>query len=241
MKKDLSRTEDKQIYLSENRYKDPKEATKFILKESSKYLTPGVRVADIGCAAGEFLFHLNDNYPDIELYGFDVVPELIEKARTMVPKANFQTGSLLERSMAPSNHFDVIYVQGVLSIFDEIEPLISNLVEWSKPGGRIFVFGMLNEYDVDVLMKYQKSEFAEGHWEKGWNLFSQSTYRKFFSKNNSRVENFKRFALPIDLEFNGDPARTWSIKQNDGSRLVRNGLGQIVDLFLTEVSVNSSK
>ena len=40
---------------------------------------------------------------------------------------------------------------GVLSIFDDIEPLITNLIHWTRPNGKIYIHGMF--YDIDVYTK----------------------------------------------------------------------------------------
>jgi len=69
------------LYLKENRYKKRKEVFKFIIKESFsiKDFDSKISVCDVGCAAGEFLYYINSLAPKIELTGFDVMQELIEK------------------------------------------------------------------------------------------------------------------------------------------------------------------
>src|SRR5437660_1616480 len=83
----VERTHDKQIYLHESRYDDPKELFKLVgaLARQSGALAPGRYVCDFGCAAGELLHYFSRLEPAAVLRGFDVVPELIDKARQNVP------------------------------------------------------------------------------------------------------------------------------------------------------------
>jgi trans-aconitate methyltransferase len=149
---EIRRTHDKDLYLAENRYEQPKEISKRLaaLVEEAGLHRPGTVVADFGCAAGEFLFFLRRLWPEVELLGFDVVPELIVKARARVPSVTFREGSVLDTAILPKSSMDVAFLSGVHSIFDDFEPCFSNLIEWTRPGGRVYVFGMFNPFPVDV-------------------------------------------------------------------------------------------
>ena len=52
------------------------------------------RILDIGCATGDFLYYLKGLYPDGEFTGIDVMPELLEQARSEVPSVKFSTGNI---------------------------------------------------------------------------------------------------------------------------------------------------
>ena len=71
------------LYLRENRYKKPKDFAKHIdqtlkknIKKNKKY-----RVLDVGCAAGELLYLLEQKYKNFELTGVDIRKDLLKKAK----------------------------------------------------------------------------------------------------------------------------------------------------------------
>jgi trans-aconitate methyltransferase len=132
------------LYLNENRYEGTKESFKFTLKTALEFSDRMPRsILDVGCAAGEFPFFLVRAIEGAHIHGMDVMPELVEKARQVVPEAEFFVGSVLDPE-ATSGAFDMVFLVGVHSIFDEIEPWLSNLLKWTNPGGTVAVFGLIN-------------------------------------------------------------------------------------------------
>src|SRR3990167_37337 len=93
-KLNFERVHDKKIYLEEDRYDKPKEIFKILgnLALQSGVLKEGSKVGDFGCASGEFLYYLSQRYPTAKYYGYDVVPDLVEKARERVPGVEFFHG-----------------------------------------------------------------------------------------------------------------------------------------------------
>lgn len=74
------------LYLKENRYENPKKKHKDLVKVILKLL-PEIKkidmpIRDIGCAAGELIYHLNKKTKSsITLAGYDIVNKLINKAK----------------------------------------------------------------------------------------------------------------------------------------------------------------
>lgn len=238
----IQRTHDKEIYTVENRYENPKEVTRKLtsLVLESSVLKKGSKIADVGCAAGEFLFHLQRSFPDAQYTGYDPVPELLEKARQVVPKVTFKQGSVLDRGMIEKHSQDVVFLQGVHSIFDEIEPCFGNLIEWTKPGGRVYVFGPFNPNPVDVFVKYHlHSDPNPNHLEPGWNIFSRASVSKFVdSKVGPGKHRYIPFEMSNDLPRNSeDPVRSWTFQDNQSRRLFTNGLCLLLPLEILEISV----
>ena len=119
------------LYLSEQRYDRPKEAFKFMVRRAdqrARTSAPGAIVCDIGCAAGEFAYFLTQQWPEAEIIGYDVLPELVERAREMVPKATFACGSVLDANMMAPGSADIIFMAGVLSIFDDYRDTLNNVI-----------------------------------------------------------------------------------------------------------------
>ena len=229
------RTHDKAIYLKENRYDRPKEIFKVLgdLTERDGPVKKGAVMADFGCAAGEFLYFLGQRFPETERLGFDLVPELIAKAETMVPGAKFTVGSVLDRFLTAEASIDYAYLQGVLSIFDEFETTLDNLIAWTRPGGRIYVFGVFNPFPVDVWVRYRLADDPHrDHREPGWNMFSKKSISDFLNKRLGAGRHYYQpFAMPFDLEKqDDDPVRSWTMKDEAGARLFTNGLSLLLNL-----------
>ena len=226
----LIRTHD-HIYLSENRYKKPKEMFKFIEKKAfrKKEYKEKNLICDFGCAAGEFLYYLEKKRPNNEYFGTDIRSDLLSKAKRILPKIKFFKKSVLKINSFPKKSFHKSFLSGVHPIFDEFERCFSNLIYWTKNSGKIFIFDMFNPYPVDVLIKYRNSSDynKNGNYESGWNNFSQKSV-SIFLKKQKRVKNFSfhEFEMPFDLKKQKDPVRSWTIKSNN-RRLMINGLSII--------------
>jgi SAM-dependent methyltransferase len=225
----ITRTHDL-LYLDENRYENTKESFKFligVIAQSFEINRDNVVISDFGCAAGELLYYLKACAPDASLEGYDLLPELVEKAKKIVPEVKFTVGSVLDNGMIENNHSDVSLLVGVHSIFDEFETCFNNLIAWTRPAGRVYVFGMFNPYPLDVFVKYRPTEnYGSDTVESGWNIFSEASVSRFLD-NHKKVAKHKfiPFEIPIDLsKHQDDPARSWTIKDEKGGRIITNGL-----------------
>jgi len=232
----MARTADKELYLKENRYDSPKEYFKFVGSKALPFLNPGDSVIDHGCAAGEFAFYLYKQAPQLKIHGFDLVPELISKAQAVLPEVQFSVGNVLDPVLHQNDSWNAQFLQGVHSIFDDLDPLLANLVNWAAPGGKIWIFGNFNPYSVDVLIKYKSSDKSQLDWEAGWNKFSLKTVENLLKMHAVEKPVVHSFQMPFDLHEQDDPARSWTFIDKEGKRLFRNGLGLIIDLYLIEIT-----
>ena len=85
------------LYLKENRYKKPKEITKLLTNKIIKIHKKKriFDIADIGCAAGEFLYHIKNNLININFCGFDINHLLLDKGKNRVKNVEFVNKSIL--------------------------------------------------------------------------------------------------------------------------------------------------
>jgi len=233
------RTHDK-IYLSENRYRKPKEMFKFIEKRAfgKKKIKRKEIVSDIGCAAGEYLFYLKKKHPEKSFIGIDVREDLLKKAKKFLPDVDLKKGSVLNKNIAKANVFHKTFLIGVHPIFDSFEKCFANLIYWTKPKGKIFICEMFNPYPVDVLIKYKLSKnYKKKLFESGWNIFSKDSVSNFLRKQK-KVKSFKfeEFVMPFDLKRQKDPIRSWTIKTKK-TRLMVNGLSIIQPQTLLTINL----
>ncbi len=229
------------FYLTEDTTDNPKESFKFTTELIRKYLGTikgEISIADWGCATGAFPHYLNRQFPDARIIGFEFLESLLDEARNRFPDLQFRHGSLLD-SNSNTELFDITTVLGVISIWDNVEPVLENLVNWSKKGGKILILGMFNKADVDVYIKYALSSNYESNvLESGWNIVSRSTITRLL--NNLGVESivFHDFVIGIDLpEHPTDPLRSWTQKSINGDRFITNGLSLIQPLAILEITV----
>lgn len=230
------------LYLSEQRYDRPKEAFKFMVRRADhrvRTLAPGAIVCDIGCAAGEFAYFLNQHWPEAEISGYDVLPELVERAKEMVPKATFRCGSVLDSTMMAPESADIIFMAGVLSIFDDYRDTLNNVISWLKPGGNAIIFGIFNPSPLDVLIRSRAADAPlQAPWETGWNVFSVASIEAFLLRHAARPQfEFQPFTIPIDLPPNpADPLRSWTTPLQGGERMIVNGLCLVHHFMTLEIT-----
>ncbi len=71
------------------------------------------RILDVGCGLGDFAGYLKTRFNDFDYEGFDVVPEMIEKAKIKYPQEKFK---LTEIDDYLEQVFDYAFASGVFSI-----------------------------------------------------------------------------------------------------------------------------
>jgi SAM-dependent methyltransferase len=238
----VQRTHDHKIYLNEDRYAEPvvKEIHKTLASNAieSGVLQNGSIVCDFGCATGEFEYHLSSRFPDAEYHGYDVVPELVNKARQMVPNGVFEEGSVLNEKLLAPNFADISFMIGVHAGFDDFVPSFSNLINWTKKGGRIYVFGPFNPYPVDVWAVCRRADDSDPtHREPGWNIFSKATVGQFLDEAVGKGNyEFRAFEMPFDLPPHADdPLRSWTFLDQQGRRQLTSGLGLTFPMEFLEI------
>lgn len=233
-KQNVQRTHD-HFYLNVDRKEHPKEYFKFVHEQVLEHAGSlnGKSVLDIGCATGEFLHFVQSSFPSASLNGVDVMPDLLERARQVVPKASFSEADISSNHFQASAKYDAVFMLGVHSIFDDLKWL-DNSVALLKPGGYFFCFGIFNPVDIDVFIKARKR--GSDTLESGWNVISKSTVHDHL-KNLGLEGAFVPWSISIPVSANqADPLRSWTVQQADGSFEIRNGLQLVHTFHLLRVS-----
>jgi len=92
-----------------NKIEDLYESEKFFLPG---ILFPGVKVLDIGCAAGGFYNIMCNLQSKIEYVGIDISPLLIKKARDKYPEVKFLTANAISLPFK-KGEFNIVFSSGV--------------------------------------------------------------------------------------------------------------------------------
>lgn len=217
------RTHDK-FYLNEN-YKDtPKEYFKFlhkeILEDNNLKSDSQFTLLDIGCETGSFLYYIRKLYPNSELTGMDIMKELLSHVNDRLPSNSIKTvlADISNKETLLNEKYDIVTMSGVLSIFDNYKEVIYNALDFVKEGKTLYIFGIFNPKNVDVLIKTKNPDKEDDLWEKGWNYISQKSIVNLCNKMNVGCE-FIPFKIDMDIkEHTDDPLRSWTIKMEGGGK-----------------------
>lgn len=212
-----------ELYLKSNRYNNPKESSKMLLKLLKKrnLKNKNIKILEIGCANGELIYFLKKKLGNkIQFYGFDIRQDLLNKAKKKLPDVHFKKVDITKK-IKISEKFDIIICAGIICIFDELNIFFKNLKQISKPNNRIFIFDKLNEYDFNVFNKYKDINLKRNILQSGWNIWSINYLKKFLRSKKLLIH---KFTIKIDLKKRGnDLLRAWTIKV-DNKRYFTNAL-----------------
>ena len=226
-----------ELYLKENRYENPKENFKFIIKILKKNINKNrnYKLLDVGCANGELIYNLDKNFKNLELSGCDIRNDLIRKAKeNLNKKIKFYQRDISKNKLVIGK-FDIIICAGTISCFDNINLILKNLMSNLKKDGQIYIFSNLNEYDFNVFTRYEDIKYKKGVMQTGWNVWSKTTIKKFFVQRNKKVKFYKFFSKKVRKQNKKDKIRTWTIKLN-GKNYFTNGLTIIQNQYLVKIS-----
>ena len=120
---------------------------------------------------------------------------------------------------------------GVHSCFDEPEKLLRKLIKITNPKGKILIFGIFNNYDLDTLIYYKRSE--DKNYNRGYNYFSIKSMTKIIENfREIKKFSFNSFLPSKSIKKSNDKLRSWSEKSNK-RKILKNGFMDIKLYFLT--------
>ena len=217
----MKRTHDK-FYLNENN-KNDKESFVAVADVISRQKFSSI--ADVGCATGAFPHYLKKRFPSSHIEGIEYLDSLLNKAVTDFPNISFSKGNVLDKESV-TKKFDVITMLGVLELFDDCHTVLRNVLSWLNPKGRLILNNLINEYDIDVFIKYRSSSdnYIETELESGWNIISKKSLELFTKQNNSRLVSCEDFSISVDLPKQRDVMRSWTETNLSGSKDIFNAL-----------------
>jgi SAM-dependent methyltransferase len=105
---------------------------------------------DVGCGFGGLLKHLKSREATCDYMGIDIVPSMIEHARTQFPDARFEVGDILE--FQPTRKFDYVVCNGILTqkldftipVFDQfVRRVVRRMFEVADHG---IAFNLMTSY-----------------------------------------------------------------------------------------------
>lgn len=228
-------------YVSQGLREEPKETFKFLNKliaenhQESKMLS----LVDVGCACGDFLQLIAREHPTFSLVGMDYQEEYVYETSKRLPRVEAVRFDITEPLAEEfQNRFDIVTMIGFHAKFDEPKDWLANGLQMLTSGGVLYALGPFNVYPFDVFVKYKHSEDPPDMRHPGFNLLSMESVEHYLATQGGTCEWLK-FELPIDLPIQEDnPVRTWTFKDENGRRLVVNGLGVIQSQYVVVIRKN---
>jgi SAM-dependent methyltransferase len=189
---------------------------------------------DIGCANGALIDYLQSISNNINFIGTDIENDFINLCKKNIVNASFYLDDLRYKPNKSLPLGDIIYLSGVHSHFDDPEIFLNGCIKRSNKGSKIIINGLFNPFDIDILIKYKKSN--DYNLKKklvnqtGWNMFSIKTMKHLLYKNK-KINNFKfiKINFPKSLKVQKDRynrIRSWTQNINDKNYFT-NGLNMI--------------
>ncbi len=97
------------------------------------YLSPGARVADLGCSYGSLTELLAQSPLQLEVHGCDLAPALVDAASLRVPSARLQVADMTALPYA-DDFFDSAFLIEVMEHLDQPVTALSEIKRVLKPG-----------------------------------------------------------------------------------------------------------
>ncbi|MCK8495197.1 class I SAM-dependent methyltransferase [Spirosoma sp. RP8] len=89
-------------------------------------------LVDIGCGDGMYTHNIKQNFPQLEVYGFDPAESAIQIAQRNYPSVHFETINLLDDQLPiPAKKYDVAVIRGVLHHLSDQQKAITNAFKLS--------------------------------------------------------------------------------------------------------------
>jgi trans-aconitate methyltransferase len=197
------------------------------------YSSPNSTILDIGCADGLFISEVAKELPKALVTGIDISSKLIAAANA---KECQNCSFLVEdaEKFEPNKKFDLIIASGILSVFDNFELILNQWTSWLENTGRLIIFGRFNSSDVDVKVSF-RNNYKKSDWEGGLTSYSIQTIGRFLDHLGLGYE-FSKFIFSGDLPKSEDPIRTYTVKTEDGEKLVVNGANLIAEHFFLTIN-----
>jgi len=209
------------------------ERTNFLLKHINKAIDKKThyKLLDLGCSKGEMIYLLKESFENIDFTGIDISEDLLDiaKKEIFLKSVKFIQDDISTFSL--KENFDIVLMSGVISIFDDYEKILLNVLNHMKKGSVGFIFGAFNQDDIDVLIRYKNNYVGSNEWESGWNLFSLKRINQFLEYHSKSVEIIK-FNLNKKMKKKKNPVSSYTLELQNNSNLIVTGGGVIRDFYL---------
>ncbi|HEX6370113.1 MAG TPA: class I SAM-dependent methyltransferase [Longimicrobium sp.] len=226
-------------YLGDQRqYDDPKEAFKVVVRcIETLFGDRPISLIDTACASGAFLYYARSRLNVETCVGTEISDEHLEQARKYVPGVEFVLDSLLEPQHPFGRQFDVCTCLGTLPIFDDIAPILKYLLSLVKNDGALYLFDIVNDEPVDMIMRYRRvSAAGAGEWQCAYNVRSRQTFEALVRDTGfDTAIDWIDFEMPLPIPKTNEPMRTWTMQTEFKTHQIVAGTGQLLNFKVIQI------
>jgi SAM-dependent methyltransferase len=168
----------------------------FLIDLASRYFSPGARIADIGCAAGDLTMELQAL--GFRMTGVEFEPERLERARGMASRLNLEPQFISEdlTSWAGEGEFEGLIMGEVLEHFTEPRVILERHLSLLRPGGKVLVT-VPNMASLRARLKLLfVGEFADHNPEHRY-YFTRRRFIEHFQGLPLRIVHLSSFLLEV--------------------------------------------
>ncbi len=221
------RIHDKQIYLHEDRFDQPKEYFKLIAQYLAAHKPAFNSLLDVGCATGELLYYLQSQFHRANILdGMDIVEDFFATAKQHNPQSQFFISDIEQAGFSHQQQYDVVTCCGVMTCIFDIETALHNLCSLIKPAGYLLIFSAFNEENIDLHAYYRRAD-SNTDWETGKNIYSLYTMNQLINQHAKKIDIID-FNIPFPIQKTNDPLRSWTEPFRDNPNHLIYGTGQFV-------------
>jgi len=184
-----------------------------------------IRLLDIGCSAGNLLHHLRREFPQLELTGADLFPEIADRCRADPRLAGIAFDTMDLRALPSDKTFDIVIVSAVLFRFtaEEFAVCCSGIHRMLSPGGTLIAFDWYQGFQQDLAIFETSKMHPEG---LSLHVRSFEATDAMLVRAGFATVDFHPFDLPIDLPFpgyDGDIVSYTRKEEQTGARMTFRG------------------
>lgn len=180
----------------------------------------GIRLLDIGCSNGNLLKHMRSIAPNIEYWGGEIQPEVIERCRNEPSLAGIRFELMNARDLSPWPQFDVVVANAVLFRFPEpdFEDICASIGRATVSGGRLFTLDFYHRFSQELAIEERSAWHPEG-LKLHFRSFASAT--RIYERQGFRNIEFHPFDIPIDVppRENPDDIGTYTVRTEKGENM----------------------
>lgn len=148
----------------------------YYFKKIKQYACEPSLLLDFGCAYGHFLLHLSQRLPELSLFGIEINPTGVTKARDRLNERAII--STTTSSLDPNMKFDVITAWDVLEHIETIDETLIEIQNKLKPHGLLFIVVPVYDGLLGPVVHYLDKDPTHIHKNSRW--FWLDLLQKYF-------------------------------------------------------------
>jgi trans-aconitate 2-methyltransferase len=158
-------------------------------------LTAPRHVVDIGCGPGNSTEQLVAQYPNAHVVGVDSSPDMLTKARALLPNVTFTLADL--RSYSPTEPVDLFFSNAVFQWVPDADriPVIAQMIK-TLPSGGVFAFQVPDNF-MEPSHVAMRETAQDGPWAAG--IQENNPFRARFPSTQKLYDELSPLLSKIDL------------------------------------------